>query len=222
MTEPTQGRDQNQQASKQTMQTSDPAVMRALAHPLRIEILDIMDEVGEATASEIAERLGQTVANCSFHLRILASGGFIERAEPRGREKPWRVTHHSRDMRPDRSDPLSIAESAELGSMYVQREAARVVSFLQNSLAYAHNSEWVPTVTINTSTFWATAEEMKQLAEDLRALMDRFEGRRDPANRPEGARKGRMFATINPDLDDHVAQSKDEDEETSATGRDPD
>ncbi|HLS26939.1 MAG TPA: helix-turn-helix domain-containing protein [Beutenbergiaceae bacterium] len=210
MTEHTQTPNSAAGSSDRTMHTTDPAVMRALAHPLRIDILEIMDEVGEATASEIAERLGQTVANCSFHLRILAAGGFIERAEPRGREKPWRVLHHSRDMRPDREDPLSIAESAELGSMYVQREAARMVSFLQNSLSYAHNSEWIPAVMINTSTFWATAEEMEELAEDLSALMDRFEGRRDPANRPEGARKGRMFATLNPELDDSPRDSRDD------------
>src|SRR5699024_3692375 len=101
--------------AQQKFVSSDPAVMRSLAHPLRIELLELLDQAEEATASELAEQLGQSVANCSFHLRILASGGFIERAEPRGREKPWRVTHKGgRDLRPDIEDQESIRESAEL------------------------------------------------------------------------------------------------------------
>lgn len=192
------------------MNTTDPAVMRALAHPLRIDLLEQLTDLDEATASELAARLDQSVANCSFHLRILAAGGFIERAEPRGREKPWRSVHSSRSMRPDRDDPMSVAEASELGALYVQREAARVIKFLRESMAYVDNREWILTVSVNTHTFWATAEELVQLNADLTALMDRFEGRTDPAKRPEGARKSRLFATLNPDLVLDTAAPRDD------------
>lgn len=188
----------------QQMQTSDPAVMRALAHPLRIEIMETLDELGEATASEIAVRLNQSVANCSFHLRLLATAGFIERAEPRGREKPWRTKHRGRDLRPDPEDPSSIAESVELGSLIVQRESARMVTFLRAAPAHIRSGEWLSTVTINTATFWATAEEMAEVSQELHTLLDRFKDRSDPANRPEGAVKGRLFSTLNPDLDELI------------------
>lgn len=184
----------------QQMQTSDPAVMRALAHPLRIEIMETLDEIGEATASEIAVRLNQSVANCSFHLRLLATAGFIERAEPRGREKPWRTKHRDRDLRPDPEDPSSIAESTELGSLVVQRESARMVTFLRAAPAHIRSGEWFSAVTISTGTFWATAEEMAEVAQELQTLLDRFKDRSDPANRPERAVKGRLFSTLNPDL----------------------
>jgi len=191
------------------MQTSDPAVMRALAHPLRIEIMEAMDDVGEATASEIAERLNQSVANASFHLRLLASAGFIERAEPRGREKPWRAKHRGRDLRPDAADPASVAESTELGALIVQREAARMVSFLRAAPGHMRSGEWIPAITVNTSTFWATAEEMAEVSQELATLLERFEGRSDPANRPEGAVKGRLFSTLNPDLDELIQGADD-------------
>lgn len=183
------------------MQTTDPSVMRALAHPLRIDLLELLTEHGEATASELALRVDQSVANCSFHLRILAQGGFIERAAPRGREKPWRPVHTSRDMRPDREDPLSVAEASELAALYVQREAARMIRFLRESLAHIEDRDWVPTVSVSTHTFWATSAELVQLNNDLAALMDKFEGRNEPENRPEGARKARLFSTLNPELD---------------------
>lgn len=200
----------------QKMRSSDPAVMRALAHPLRIEIMEVLDQLGEATASEIAGRLDQSVANASFHLRLLASGGFIERAEPRGREKPWKPKHRGRDLRPDATDPASVAESTELGALVVQRESARVVSFLRSAPAHLRSDTWVDTVTITTSTFWATAEEMDEVARELQDLLDdRFEGRDDPANRPAGAVRGRLFATLNPDLDDLVQQAENSDQGTS-------
>lgn len=186
--------------SAQRLRSSDPAVMRALAHPLRIEILEILGDVEQATASEVAARTDQTVANCSFHLRLLASAGFIERAEPRGREKPWRAVHRQRNLRPDPDDPASLAQASELGGLYVQRETSRVLNFLNSTLTSAVDPEWVQATTINTASFWATAEEMIQLAKDLEELTTRFAGRSsDPGQRPQGARLGRLFATINPE-----------------------
>src|SRR5687767_497769 len=69
---------------------SDPERMRALAHPLRLALLQYLDDVGEATATQCARHTGESVANCSFHLRLLARYGFVEPAEQRGRERPWR------------------------------------------------------------------------------------------------------------------------------------
>ena len=61
--------------------------------PTRLELLDFLHEAGEATATECSRRLGESVASCSFHLRMLGKYGYIEPAERRGREKPWRVPH---------------------------------------------------------------------------------------------------------------------------------
>lgn len=183
------------------MRSTDPSVMRALAHPLRIEILEALDDMGEATASELGTALGQSVANCSFHLKILSAGGFIERAEQRGREKPWRVRHRSRNLTPDPNDPVSLEESASLAGLYVQREAARVLKFLHDAPREVDDPRWIDAMTVNTSTFWATAEEMAELAKDLRELTERFTGRTsDPSTRPEGSRIGRLFSTLNPEL----------------------
>ncbi|ACQ79472.1 transcriptional regulator, ArsR family [Beutenbergia cavernae DSM 12333] len=183
------------------LRTSDPSVMRALAHPLRMEILDILDDLDEATASEVAERTGQTVANCSFHLRSLEKAGFVERGAPRGREKPWRPAHRNRDLRPDPTDLDSVTQAGAVGSVVVQREAARVVDVL--SRGALSDPEWIDAVTITTSRFWASAEEMKALALELQRITDRFAGRGDdPSKRPEGARVGRLFVTLNPEPDD--------------------
>lgn len=181
------------------LRTGDPAMLRALAHPLRVEILSVIDELGEATATQIADKVGESPSNCSFHLRTLAKSGFIERAEAKGTSKPWKAVHQSRDLRPEAGNPESMRTSATIGALYVQHEANRVVDFLtRHGLG---NEEWLPGITINSSAFWATPEELGELATEIAHLADRFRGRKEPANRPPGSRKAHLFATLNPDFD---------------------
>src|SRR5690242_11892051 len=64
--------------------------LRALAHPRRMEILDLLIAEGPLTASECAVRLEDSAASCSYHLRQLARYGFVEEAEGgHGRNRPW-------------------------------------------------------------------------------------------------------------------------------------
>lgn len=185
-----------------TMRVTDPTRVRALAHPVRMDLLSFLDDVGEATATECAAHLGQTVANCSFHLRTLAKAGYIEPAEPRGRERPWRVVARERSITPDPLDPASRRAVLELGEISVRREAERYIDHLRH---LDHDGvvdpELIPLTQLTTSAFWATPEETAELIEGVHALMKRFDGRTaDPAIRPGGARMMRMFTAINPDM----------------------
>ncbi len=181
------------------LRTGDPALLRALAHPLRVEILAVLDELGEATATQIAEKVGESPSNCSFHLRTLAKAGFIERGEAKGTSKPWKSVHQSRELRPEAGNPDSMRTSAMIAALYVQHEAHRVVDFLtRHGLS---DEEWLPGVTVNSAAFWATKEELAALAAEIEHLVDAFRGRKDPAKRPAGSRKAHLFATLNPDFD---------------------
>ncbi len=71
--------------------------LRAVAHPLRLQILSLLTGA-ELSASEVARELGTTQANASYHLRVLAAAGHLVDA---GEEKirggtakryrhPWR------------------------------------------------------------------------------------------------------------------------------------
>lgn len=177
---------------------TDPERIRALAHPLRLELLDYLDEVQEATATQCAERTGETVANCSFHLRTLAKAGFIEPAPQRGRERPWRPTSRGRLLDIDPENPASVRAIGELVGLAVLREAERVRTFMSRNTT--RPPEWNDTVTVTSSSFWATADEMRELVQAVHDLTERFAGRSaDPSLRPDGARLGRLFATVNPD-----------------------
>src|SRR5689334_14475909 len=75
------------------MQISDPKAIRALAHPLRLDLLELLTAIGPSTAAHCGRVLQVPQANCSFHLRQLAKYGFVEDAGPGAdrRERTWRV-----------------------------------------------------------------------------------------------------------------------------------
>ena len=94
---------------------TDPHRIRALAHPLRLALLELLGD-GPATATECAASTGDSVASCSFHLRMLAKYGWIEPAERRGREKPWQLVTQGRDLRPETDNPESMRACVPPGS----------------------------------------------------------------------------------------------------------
>ncbi|WP_328925939.1 helix-turn-helix domain-containing protein [Streptomyces sp. NBC_00190] len=73
----------------------DARSLRGLAHPLRIRMLATLRHDGPATASQLAQRLGESSGSTSYHLRQLAAHGFVEDAPEhgKGRERWWKATH---------------------------------------------------------------------------------------------------------------------------------
>ncbi|MFJ8753362.1 ArsR/SmtB family transcription factor [Streptomyces sp. NPDC102441] len=73
----------------------DTRTLRGLAHPLRIRLLNALREFGPATASGLADRLGESSGATSYHLRQLATYGFVEDDPERGkgRERWWKAVH---------------------------------------------------------------------------------------------------------------------------------
>ncbi|NYD68736.1 ArsR/SmtB family transcription factor [Agromyces atrinae] len=176
---------------------TDPERIRALAHPIRLELLDFLGGGREATATECAAHVGESVANCSFHLRTLEKYGYIERAERRGREKPWRAVVGEVDLRPDPELPGSFRAVQELAILNVDRESERLRSF------YAHadleTDEWVQATTLTRAEFWATVDELAELSREIQSLAARFAGRAEnPELRPPGARRAHLLGSVLP------------------------
>src|SRR5436190_1917741 len=69
----------------------DSTRLKALAHPLRTQLLDALTGYGPATASALGERLGESSGATSYHLRQLEKSGFVREDTTRGsgRERWW-------------------------------------------------------------------------------------------------------------------------------------
>lgn len=80
--------------NEQTSPLTDPKALRAIAHPLRVRLYEILTAEGPATVSQLAEKLGAMVGTLSYHLRQLEAHGYIEEAPELAhdrRERWWRA-----------------------------------------------------------------------------------------------------------------------------------
>jgi DNA-binding transcriptional ArsR family regulator len=99
------------QGAEHRRRISDPTSLRALAHPLRLALLDRLMSFGEQTAAQCAEAVGSTASNCSYHLRALARVGLVEPARSSDRrERPWRATSTGLEFGP--TDPAGSQAGA--------------------------------------------------------------------------------------------------------------
>lgn len=54
-------------------------MLKCLGHPLRLQILDVLEREGELTVSEIQEAVGMEQATCSQHLNLMRDKGILAR-----------------------------------------------------------------------------------------------------------------------------------------------
>jgi len=84
-----------------SVDSNDPRKLKGLAHPLRLRILGLLRSVGPSTATRLAEQLGESSGSTSYHLRQLATYGYIvpdEEREARGKERWWRPASRFTDL----------------------------------------------------------------------------------------------------------------------------
>lgn len=187
---------------------SDPQRVRALTHPIRLRLIDYLGKVSDATATECAEHIGESVASCSFHLRMLAKYRFIERAASRGREKPWRLVTRSQSTQPDFDDTESIQAVAALAVTHLEYQTGLMRTWLEH-YAYRVEPEWVGATTQTSASMWLTREELAEVSRTIMNFGDRFSGRwENPSERPEGSRPVRLFAMtfLDPESESHTDQ----------------
>jgi hypothetical protein len=161
---------------------TDPRTLRALAHPLRLTLLDLIDREGQLTATRAAELTGENSANCSFHLRLLAKSGYVEPAPAAdGRERPWRRTVAGARV-PITSDPQLLAATAAVGSLVVERLAADAIGYMERGDA---DVAWQDASLITDDTLHLTREELAELSREIGAIIERRARARAPRRRAE-------------------------------------
>ena len=167
---------------------TDTRTLRALAHPVRIALIETLTVYGPMTATEAGERIGESPTTCSFHLRQLAKYGFVEEAGGgKGRSRPWRITRVGLSIDFADTDPEAEVASMALTRMWRERALARYWTWLETSAAYPRR--WRDAATDSEFVFYLTVEEMEQLSEELIALLlPRYVERvSDPSLRPASA-----------------------------------
>lgn len=175
---------------------SDPKALRALAHPVRWRLIDVLTSEGTATVTRCAEVLGESTATCSYHLGILGKYGYIERvAVQQGRDKPWQLVSQDLGLSSSGLDPEGAEASRAAAAAFLDYEFARLKESVRRS--DREPPQWQPATKITGATAWVTASELPDIAAEVQTVLDKFERRgKEPADRPPGARAVRLFAAI--------------------------
>ncbi|HEV2857152.1 MAG TPA: helix-turn-helix domain-containing protein [Solirubrobacterales bacterium] len=185
-------------SGKRTVQLTDPRALRALAHPVRMDLMGLLRRGGPLTATQAGEEIGESAASCSFHLRQLAKYGLVEEAGGgRGRERPWRATAISTEWAARGSDEETDAAGTLLSRVVIERYLQNAIEWLERR--GSEDSQWVEAAMLNDALIYMTVEELRQLDEKIRALLEPYLQRLEKSEPPaEGARPVNVIALAFP------------------------
>jgi predicted ArsR family transcriptional regulator len=167
----------------------DPLSIRALAHPLRLELQSIVGRSGKITAADAARELGISHALASHHLRQLAKYGFVEQVEGAdARERPWRVVHTSYTAEGIEERAGGAAALAVLEQVTAERAVEDLIDWHERRADWPES--WRGHTGVGRSTLYLTEAELAHLTDAFDALLAEYAEQRpldDIASRPEGS-----------------------------------
>lgn len=160
--------------------------MRALAHPVRLAILELLHTEGTANATEAARVTGESPQSCSYHLRALAKYGFVAEVETDdARETRWAL--RAQDIRFQTTGTPEVRVAATLlQSRLLERDDGIVAEYLQHEDEFS--DAWRDAAQFGSGTIVVTPDELTDLGRAIAELLRPYQprSRRDA---PAGARR---------------------------------
>ncbi len=179
-------------SENQSRRITDLGTLKAFGHPLRMKLYRALFVARTATASQLAESVGEAVSLVSYHLRKLAGHGLIEEAEQQGedgRERWWQVSSRGLSFRDeDFSDaPEKVAAHVAVGRISFEQRGDLYRRYLEDPESWppqwrsaSFSSEYLPRL---------TADELARLSREMDELIKKYDeiGRAaDEAGETEG------------------------------------
>ena len=180
----------------------DPTSLKALAHPLRLALLERLEVRGRATATVLADDLAESSGATSYHLRQLARHGFIEEAAGgNGRERWWRpatggwgFNDHEMIRQPGLRAAADMVVRGTLDAAH-----RRMMDALQTWPD--QSAEWRDAMVQTVSRFQLTADEAVALKDELTEVLGRYrrtESTEAGADPPENSSRVEVHVSLFP------------------------
>jgi len=178
---------------------TDPAALKALAHPLRRRILRQLDRAGPATSTTLARALGENTGATSYHLRQLAEHGFVVDVPDKGqgRERWWQAKRQ--DIRFPPRSTMSADMRATFDEFARQGVAEDIEAFARFREQRDAMGEWSDGLLFSRGSLSLTKDELMQFWADYMELLRRYIAAHDPPT--PGARRLLVRFVAFPDVD---------------------
>ena len=165
--------DEEQKVPRERM--LDAGALRALAHPLRVQIYDILSQYGPQTASTLASMTGESSGSTSYHLRALAKHELTREVDDKGtgRERWWeRPVGAVSFANPDAmKTPAGRAASQVVMSEFLNRRHQQLMDYVSLGVS-SETQEWQEGSMISTATAQLTQEQMVDLTDRIQSLIN--------------------------------------------------
>lgn len=170
------------------------AFYKALASPVRRDILSYLGKHGEANSTSVAKALGESTGTTSYHLRKLADLELIEELEDRGdgRERWWKsrskdiYTPPGLDLAPDEREAM-----LKLGALKMSHDLGLVT---RAYVGYDSAKGWNQ---IHRAGLHLTKEQVVSFVEEYQNLVWKYAT--EPGQHPEGSRSVAVRFIVVPD-----------------------
>lgn len=173
--------------------------MRALAHPVRLAILNRLQQEGPQTATGLSQHVGATPSVTSWHLRHLAKHGLVRDADVlgNGRERWWEAA--SRGFRLVVNDEAGRRAASALRDVLDETEGDQVGEWRREVEPHLE-LEWLALSGLANTTILATREELEQVEAAMEELLAPYVLRKDAGadEVPDGARMIRIRRHVLP------------------------
>ncbi|MEU0921581.1 helix-turn-helix domain-containing protein [Streptomyces cyaneofuscatus] len=152
----------------------DAKGLRALAHPVRVQMVTLLRKHGPSTATRLAERLDVNSGTASYHLRQLAAAGFVAEDAERGnaRERWWRSVHQL-----TRFDHEDLAErEPEAALAYLQSVHSAYTMRTQQGLHGLQTlpRPWREAFDMSDAALRLTPAETREMRDEIWSVIERY------------------------------------------------
>jgi DNA-binding transcriptional ArsR family regulator len=162
---------------ERTSHVLDAKSLKALAHPIRVQLLGLLRQDGPSTATALAARLGESSGTTSYHLRQLAGVNLVTEDESRGnaRERWWRAAQDSTELHAeDWTDDPDVKPALDA---YM---SAVLTSYMRRAHAYLDEADtwpkkWSRVSELSDYGLSLTAAELARLSEQVHELLRSYQ-----------------------------------------------
>jgi DNA-binding transcriptional ArsR family regulator len=189
---------------------SDARELRALAHPVRMELYEVLALHDSLTATQASKLVGGSPSSVAYHLRTLAKYGYVEETnDGTGRERPWRLADIGFSFSEEAADPETKAAAQALSRQLFKRWLERREEYRRERDHWSREvreavGDW-------NAILFGTVEEFRELQEGFFRLTEKYYDRiKNPELRPDGSQIFELQLFTHP-IDTSFAALIDED-----------
>lgn len=151
----------------------DARAMKAFAHPLRMAMYTYLSDHRAATSTMLAQHLGESTGQTSYHLRQLEKHGLVEEDPGRGtgRERWWKPISFTIRRAFVEPDGATAAQLDVLMSHQLQDRFEKLRTWIGHH--DEDTAEWRDASVDSTSTSQLTAAQARALSRELMEVVER-------------------------------------------------